>query len=536
MLMATAAPSLVLGLFAGVFVDRFDRQRIMISSDLLRALLVFSIPFLVPLNILWLYAIVLLESCVTTFFDPAQSSVLPEVASDEELAASNSLMAISSFGSTAIGFAASGLIASQFPIEWAFYTDAVTFLFSALCIALLQLPLLKPEGETSIACVLRNMQSGAQFLRRTPILFSAFLLMPFVGISFGLWNSLLLPFARQALGANEFQYGLQEGLTSIGFVVGSLLMARYADRLREGQWVTLSLVTMGVVGAIYATLTSIPLAILMVMISGLANAPYAVARNVLVQRNTPREMRGRVTSTFFVLRDVAFLIGMATVGLADVVGVRAMVLASSLLVLVPGVLAIFLPGLGQPATEWKRALQLLRTAATAPTIAGGRPATVSDFDLLAGLFPMLSTWPARERKSLIAQSCIVQAAPGTSVVRYGEEGDAVYFILKGQLVAGMAAPGGVYRSLETMRAGDFFGEIAALMDSQRTANVVAEQPTTLFQIPAPVFRRLMENSQLSQLVHRKFFERMARTNIGELPRFAAMDQQALRELRVASAS
>ena len=61
-----------------------------------------------------------------------------------------------------------------------------------------------------------------------------------VMIIFGLQNVLLLPFAIQILHASEFEYGLQEGITSVGFVVGSLLMARYADRLREGNWLVFS--------------------------------------------------------------------------------------------------------------------------------------------------------------------------------------------------------------------------------------------------------------------------------------------------------
>src|SRR5512142_1319713 len=107
MLMATAAPSLLVGLFAGVFVDRYDRKAIMLAADLARGLLVFLIPILAPHGIGWLYVIVALTSAIGQFFDPAYESVLPEVASEDELAAANSLMAISSFGSTAIGFAAS---------------------------------------------------------------------------------------------------------------------------------------------------------------------------------------------------------------------------------------------------------------------------------------------------------------------------------------------------------------------------------------------------------------------------------------------
>ncbi len=541
MLMATAAPSIFLGLIAGVFVDRFDRKRIMIAADLIRSVLVLSIPFLVPFNIAWLYVIVLLSSAIGQFFDPAQASVLPEVASDEELAAANSLMAISSFGSTAVGFAASGLLASRFSIEWAFYADALTFLFSAFCIALLHIAPLIPQDETNaagpapaaatVATILRNMRGGIEFLWRTPILRSAFILLPIIGISFGLWNTLLLPFARQALGATEFEYGIQEGLTSIGFVIGSLLMARYSGRLREGQWFALSFVGMGIVNAVYSSLSSVPLAIVFVMISGFVNAPSSIARGLLIQRNTPREMRGRVNSVFFVTRDVAFLVGMAAAGLADIAGVRVLALGSAILVLVPGLLALFLPGLGQPATKWRRSMRLLRDAHSAPGLGAGRPVTLADLDTLAAQLPALSGLTAQDRSELMAKATIVDAMPGTTILRKGETGNAAYFIISGRAVAGVETGEGDYRSLEAMGAGDFFGEIAALTGSPRTANVVADEPTSLLQVPASEFRHLLANARLNQVVHTKFYERLTRTNLSDLPRFAGLDQQTLRELR-----
>src|SRR5512142_2163429 len=70
MLMATAAPSLLVGLFAGVFVDRYDRKKIMVTADILRAILVILIPVLVHLNVIWLYVIVMLTSAIGQFFDP----------------------------------------------------------------------------------------------------------------------------------------------------------------------------------------------------------------------------------------------------------------------------------------------------------------------------------------------------------------------------------------------------------------------------------------------------------------------------------
>jgi len=538
MLMATAAPSLVVGLIAGVFVDRFDRRRIMIFADLIRAVLVFSIPFLVPLNIVWLYVIVALSSAVGQFFDPAHESVLPEVASEQELAAANSLMAISSFGATAIGFAASGLIAAAADIRWAFYLDALTFLFSGVCITMLRIKPLPVQEGAGVRMVLRNVQTGVRFLVDTPILRSLFLVSIPVLVAWGLANALLLPFASRALGANEFQFGIQEGMTSLGFVAGSLLMAGLFDRMREGPWIAISYIGIGLMGILYSLSASVPVAIVILTVSGFLSSPSTIGRRLVLQRNTPREMRGRVSSAFFVTRDVLFIVGMAAAGLADLINVRVMYLVSALIIMGGGFWVLFLPGLRQEAAEWRRALGLLRGALLAPGLGVGRPATPADFDALAGLLPSLAMLSAVERASLIGRGRVFQAPPGTAIVKHGEAGDAVYFILAGRVVAGIATPEGGYRSLSTMTAGDFFGEIAALTGARRTADVVVEDPagSTVLQAPAEIVRGLMDNPSLRQMFVSKMTERLARTSITDLPRFAGYDQQALKELRVEAAA
>jgi len=531
MLMATAAPSLIVGLVAGVYVDRADRKRILIIADVIRGVLVVLIPTLVEINIAWLYVIVILTSAVGQFYDPAHESILPEIASDEELAAANSFMAISGFGSTAIGFAASGLIASRFPIAYAFYLDGVSFALSAACLLFVAVPPLIVEGATNVATIVRNLKDGARHLLDSSILRSLLIISVPVFLSFGLWNSLLLPFALRALQASEFEYGLQEALTSIGFVVGSFLMAGLADRLREGQWIALSFLGMGLVGALYAGSTSVAVAIALVTLSGFANAPSSIARRLAIQRNTPREVRGRVASAFFVSRDVVLLLGMAAAGLADVVDVRVMVLASAILLLGAGALAVALPGLGQPAAEWRAAISLLRSAPAHPGLAASRPATLADLDKLVGHLPALTGLSQRDRDSFVARARVSQAPAGATIVRHGETGDDAYFIIDGRAVAGLAAPDGNYRSLSTMSAGDFFGEIAALTGSQRTANVAAEEPTTLLQVPAETLRGLMSQPVVGRLLLSKMTERLGRTHSADLPRLAGLDQESLRELR-----
>ena len=531
MMMATSAPTILVGLLAGVVADRYDRKRILIISDAIRIFLVALIPFLIPLGIGWLYVIVALSAVVTQFFDPAHESVLPEIASDEELAAANSLMAISSFGATAVGFAASGFIASSMPIEWAFYLNALAYANSTLMIVAAPIPKNVATSEDSgLAAVGSNLRAGARVLIDTPMLRSLFLVFSVFFVSAGLSNTLLLPMALKALGATEAQYGLQEGLTSVGFVIGSLWMARVGDRLREGQWIAMGLIGMGLAGVGYAAMPSVWPAVAVISLSGFINAPVSIGRRLITQRYTPRDMRGRVNSAFFVCRDVLFLVGMAAAGLADVFPVRLMFIISAVMLIAAGGWALVIRGLGQPAAEWKRALELLRRAPAQVAARVARPATLADFDALAARLPALATLSAEDRQALLSSATVSEAPAGGTVVRHGEKADEVYFILAGKAVAGVAAEGR-YRSLSSLAAGDFFGEIAALSGEPRTANVVAEEPTTLLSVPAAILRGWMSNPTLRQLFLSTAAERLSRTHTADWPRLAGVDQESLRELR-----
>ena len=334
-LMVTALPTLVFGLVAGVFVDRFDRKRILLASDLLRGILVVSIPFAVDnFGLLGLYVVIFLAACVKQFFDPAWESVLPEIASEQELARANSFLSISSFGSTAVGFALAGLLSSLDPvkIQLPFFIDGTTFLFSFVFVALVTLPKHgAPAEQTSVGVVLANLRDGMRTLWGIPVLRSLLIASVPVFLAFGFWNVMLLPMAIRVLHGTEFEYGLQEGLTSVGFVVAALLMARYIDRLASGTWMVVSIIGMGIFGVLYAFSPNIWVAIVMVVITGFLNAPSGISRRTILQRNTPRQMRGRVFSAFFVSRDVALLVGMAGAGLADIFDIRLLIAGSSVL-------------------------------------------------------------------------------------------------------------------------------------------------------------------------------------------------------------
>jgi DHA3 family macrolide efflux protein-like MFS transporter len=534
-LMVTAIPTLFVGLFAGVFVDRIDRKKILLASDLLRGIFVLLIPIAIlglgnDVGIPVMYGLLFLSATVRTFFDPAWESILPEIASDEELTQANSFLSISSFGSTAVGFALAGLLAG-IDIHLPFFIDSATFMLSFVLVLLVRVPkAAKSEESTTLGVVIENLTTGGRYLWRTPLLRSLFLINVPILLSFGLWNVLLLPMAIRVLGATEFEYGLQEGVTSVGFVVGSLVMARFGDRLPEGLWLVGGTVLMGVFGILYGLAPNIEVAIFLVAITGLLNSPMGLGRRLLMQKNIPREMRGRVFAAFAVGRDVVFLIGMAGAALADLYPVRNLIIAASLLLVGAGILGQLLPGIGRRGAEWRRTLQLLATAPQAPRVGAGRAATMLDFDRLLAVMPEIGAIALNRRATFLQGLTVARAAPGEAIVKVGDPGDRAYFVLAGKAVAGIPEDAG-YRALSSMGPGDFFGEIGALRGGVRTANVVADEQTDLLEVPSDALRAIMELPELSALINEKLTERLARTSSTDLVRLARPDQGDLKDLR-----
>ena len=210
----------------------------------------------------------------------------------------------------------------------------------------------------------------------------------------------------------------------------------------------------------------------LVTLSGFLQPPSSVSRSVLLQRNTPREIRGRVFSAFYVMRDVIFLIGMAGAGLADVVDIRLLIVVASCLLFVSAAVH------ARRARPGRRDLGRARAArpprAGAGAVAAATPLAPGDARRLrpAGRAPD-GVRPARRREQrdeFIAAATVREVPAGTRDRRARRRRrSSAYFILDGSATAGVPEPDGGYRGLSTMGAGDFFGEIAALTGSTRTA-------------------------------------------------------------------
>lgn len=346
MFAATMLPTLLVGLVAGVYVDRWNRKTILVASCFIQALVVALIPLILPLSVVWLYVLVALSSTVRQFFDPANVSVLPKVTDDEALDAANSFLNISSTASQVLGYAAAGFLAAQVNLGWVFLFDALTFVVAGFL--LLQVSVLPHEAadDEGVSSVLADIRSGMAHLFGTPVLRAILLLNLGFGVALSASNTLFLPFVVSVLpGGSEVVFGFQEGVMATGYVLGSLAMAVLASRLAPHNWIMLCLLGMGGFALAYALSQSVAVAVAMAALIGIFNAPYNIAVKILFQRKTPAKLRGRVLGAYLVGLDTLWLLGALAGGLGDLVGIRLMLILMALVTVATGVVAGLMPGL-----------------------------------------------------------------------------------------------------------------------------------------------------------------------------------------------
>ena len=137
MAIALAVPAIVVGPVAGVFVDRWERRRVMLASDLIRAAIVLGFVVVQSTDQLWLlYALAVAHATVGTFFFPARAALMPRVVPADGLMAANSLNQISRVIAGVLGASAAGILVGVADVTWpAFVADATTFLLSFLIVS-----------------------------------------------------------------------------------------------------------------------------------------------------------------------------------------------------------------------------------------------------------------------------------------------------------------------------------------------------------------------------------------------------------------
>jgi len=135
-MLSRAIPAALAGPLAGVALDRLDRKRIMIASDLIRAVVALAFILAIRQPNAWLLcSLSALLMFASPFFTSGRASILPTIASEEELHTANSLTQNTQWASQTVGTLLGGVAAARLGYEWAFILNALAFLFSAAAVS-----------------------------------------------------------------------------------------------------------------------------------------------------------------------------------------------------------------------------------------------------------------------------------------------------------------------------------------------------------------------------------------------------------------
>ena len=301
LLLVNFVPALALGLFAGAFVDRHDRQRMMIGADLVRALAVGSIPVLYALGQLTPVALgvaIFVLATGTTLFNPAMKALLPEIAPAAHLTTAASVFQISEFAALVAGPAlARWLIVPRLGSKHLFSIDAATFLFSAICALALPAAARKAAHRRiapASSRVIDEVRAGLRAVLATPVLRSVLVLVALdnllmTGLTF-VASPLLV---KERLGLGTDAYAGTQTFLNLGMVAASVGFWLFGRRTPKGLTILTGLVLDG--------LTFIPLAFCHTLgqvqaamfFHALAVPMIIIPRTVLVQQLVPGPLHGR---------------------------------------------------------------------------------------------------------------------------------------------------------------------------------------------------------------------------------------------------
>jgi dTMP kinase len=411
---ARIVPGFFLGAASGVVADRFDRKKVMVTCDIGRAGVIAILPFV---DTVWGLVIAsLVMEIFTLLWTPAKEASVPNLVPADHLTTANSLSLVAAYGTMPL---AAGLFALLSKLaetlggihvldslrtsqeSLAFYVDALTFVFSAAMVWRLtgiRPAVRKTNGDAGevgdgkridFAQAFREIKEGWQFIFVNPVVRSVNL-----GLATGLiGGGMLVPlgpvFSIRVLGAGTAGFGFFVFAMGCGVAIGVVLLSVFQKRVPKAEVFSSSLLLGGVSLFLAASMSSLGLAALFVMMLGMCAGSVYVLGFTLLHESVDDELRGRIFSALYTLVRlcvlIAFAIGPLLSDLLDrlsnrlvhreislfgakvgVPGVRLTLWLAALIIIGAGLLAV--RALGTPLARGERVLDPaeLMSGVTAP--------------------------------------------------------------------------------------------------------------------------------------------------------------------------
>ncbi|WP_336824165.1 MFS transporter [Sporosarcina sp. USHLN248] len=323
-------PNIILGLIAGVLVDRMNRKRMMVWTSFIQALSMFVVILLMNTNqieIWHLYMVGFVLSSAGYTFGNANHSVIPQIVSKDQLTSANAKMSLVDTLIRMVGPGIAGMLIAVFSYGSTFIIYFFCLILLLICIQFIKVPSLnKNKGSASIWA---DLKEGIDELFRNKILLTPTITILFINFASSLVIGVLVFFAADELGATSQQIGFMFTISAIGGAIGSAVIGKIRKRFGRGVIYTYSLLfdVMAMLMLIFAqTWWTIGISLsIRTFSTTLSNIVYFTIR----QEFTPNHLLGRVAGTSSMLMKLTLPLGLFLSGLwAEWLPIRILFLIS----------------------------------------------------------------------------------------------------------------------------------------------------------------------------------------------------------------
>jgi MFS family permease len=299
-LISKALPSLLLSPFSGILVDRVNKKKLMLWSDIIRGCGVLF--FLLADQ--WIGIIFVMNAVlgiVGIFFNPASSAVTPSIVSKKDLTTANSLKSTVNGLMVIIGASLGGMVSSLVSGDAAIVIDSITFFISAYLIWISGIP--EPKRRLKDITFWDDLKGGYQFIQRSQVVKTIIQ----VGISWGFcggaYQILLTIYGARIFDSGEAGIGMLYALQGLGVVIGGWIVSRYvADKERLMKmtygW---AYFFQGVFFLLFAISTNLFVGATMLLLMRIFGGIIIPLDTTLIQNHTTPENLGKVFALHFSL-------------------------------------------------------------------------------------------------------------------------------------------------------------------------------------------------------------------------------------------
>jgi DHA3 family tetracycline resistance protein-like MFS transporter len=348
---AWTVPLLAFVLIGGVVSDRFDRRRVMIAADLVRAAAIAALGTLSLAGALDLWHVCVLVAVYgigEAFFGPAQAAIVPQIVPRHLLVEANSLsQLVNPVAMRLAGPALGGAAVAGLGAGGAFLLDAASFLVSAGALVAMRSYPLARAGTMSVRSAVADLAEGFRYARSQPWIWGTLLAAAASMLAFWGPVEVLVPYiVKNELGGGAGQLGLVFAAGGAGAVLAALLMARRGLPRRHVVvlYVSWSLATLAVAG--FGLATELWHAMAAEVVAGALGAVGMIVWMTLTHRLVPSELRGRIESVDWLASVGLVPVSFALTGpVAALIGARATLVAAGVLGALAAIAFLFFPGM-----------------------------------------------------------------------------------------------------------------------------------------------------------------------------------------------